>query len=242
MERFAVNIAGLTIEIACLYSYTKALCRDYIVSEQTPCFSVSVTEAEIAAEISAAETPVGEAYAESVCVYRKIAELLPRFHRFVMHGAAITYQQDAYVFTAPSGTGKSTHIKLWYKYLKSDVGIVNGDKPVVTVDGGVTVCGTPWAGKEGWQSNRTAPVRAICILKQAKTNTITKVKAEAHLTMLLNQVYLPKDGEALASTLRMLNTLFQKVPVYILECDISEDAVKTAFTALTGKAYPQEGK
>ena len=111
-------------------------------------FEVFVTDEQIAEEMTCGSQTESEA--EILCIYRAIAEKLPLYNRFVMHGAAISFEDKAYIFTAASGTGKSTHIRLWRKAFGNPVGIVNGDKPVIEIkdDGTSLVYGTPWAGKE----------------------------------------------------------------------------------------------
>ena len=113
-------------------------------------------------------------YLETLVLLRKIAEELPDRDTFLMHGAVISWKDNAYMFTAPSGTGKSTHISLWRKYLGEGVQSINGDKPFLSVsDTEVRAYGTPWAGKERWQHNTSAPLKGICILSQAKENSKT---------------------------------------------------------------------
>jgi hypothetical protein len=77
------------------------------------------------------------------------------FNCFLMHGAVVVVDGSIYMFTAPSGTGKSTHVALWKKYFKN-VEIINGDKPFSRVDeSSVWVYGIPWpvkkAGRRMWQ-------------------------------------------------------------------------------------------
>lgn len=95
-------------------------------------------------------------------MHRKISKILLLHKRLFIHTwAAITYKNYAYIFCAPSGTGKTTHISLWKKFLGKDVGIINGDKPFLSFENEngqnrITVCGSPWAGKKLWQKNRSA--------------------------------------------------------------------------------------
>lgn len=232
---FYIKLANQTIQIHCNYPYSYQLCRDYIVPAQQADFSVAVTEADIAREkLDSPEFSNG--YLEGICLYRKIAEQLPVRNRMVFHGAAIQYGTKGLIFTAPSGTGKSTHIGLWKKYYKDAVKVVNGDKPVLSVeDSGVKVWGTPWAGKEGWQRNCSADLSALCFLKRGTENRIRRLKPEECLNDLMGQVYLPEDMEAAACTLELLDRLLKKVPVFSLECDISEEAVRCSFRALIGE-------
>ncbi len=229
---FKIKLANQVISVICQYEYTLKACKEYIVNSCNSAFTVCVTDEEITEEIDNADFSVDVGYAEYICLYRKIAELLPRYNCVVMHGAAITYNDSAILFVAPSGTGKSTHIKLWRQTFGEQVDIINGDKPIVCVEDNISVFGTPWAGKENWHKNRQAQLKAICIIKQAKNNRIVKVNAQSFLPKLLKQVYLPLDKSSLKQTLALFDSLVKRVPIYVLECDISKEAVVTAYNEI----------
>lgn len=229
-----MKIAERIISISYRYDYTLRACEDYIVDSSCADFSAFCTNEDIADEVNnASEMLVSADYAEFICLYRKIAEQLPKYGCLVMHGAAITYKESALLFAAPSGTGKSTHIRLWKDVFGNDVDIVNGDKPIMSInDNKINICGTPWAGKENWHKNRKAPLKVICILKQSKHNCIKRIYPQEYLPLMLNQVYLPKDINSLNLTLELFDKFVTRIPIYILECDISQDAVMVAYNAI----------
>ncbi len=229
---FNIKIADLKININHKYDFLPEFCKAYKIDNTSKLdISVKSNDADIENEHKAVPT-ADIAICESLCVYRAIAERLPDFDRLVFHGAAIEYDGRAYIFTAPSGTGKTTHINLWKKNLGDRVDIINGDKPIIKVGAVSTVYGTPWAGKENLCRNTSAPLGAICILKQSKTNNIKPLDSSQAVKHLMQQVYLPKDESALDKTLSLLGRLIQNTPVYLLECDISDGAFKTAFEIL----------
>ena len=93
-----------------------------------------------------------------------------------MHGAVVAWKNQGYLFTAPSGTGKSTHLALWKKYLGDQAEVINGDKPILKVtEDEVWVYGTPWAGKEQWQVNKKVALKGICFLERGEKNSIQKI-------------------------------------------------------------------
>ena len=238
MPKFNVRFSDIDIEVNSEYGYTKEFCKDYLSSGEAE-FSVSCTSEQIDREIEISEFTPSRPYAESICLYREIAERLPLYDRFVFHGAVIEYNNKGYIFTAPSGTGKTTHIRLWKKYVGEDrVEVVNGDKPILHVtENGVTAYALPYAGKEGYQNHSKTEVRAICLLKQAKENRIYRLKSSECLSDIMAQIYRPYNTEALIKTLDLLDLLLKDVPVYRLECDISKEAVKTSFEELTGEVF-----
>ena len=141
VEKFYLKIAELVAEIDSNYSSAKRRCVDYIVDAPERVDIVAKTSPnEIAVEKSKSAQDFSDEYCEFVCLYRSIAEKLPFFDGFVFHGAAVEVNGKAYVFTAPSGTGKSTHIKLWMDALGEKVRVINGDKPILRKkDGGFIV-------------------------------------------------------------------------------------------------------
>ena len=145
------------------------------------------------------------------------------------------------MFSAPSGTGKSTHAGLWIQYL-GDAGakVLNGDKPFLHVpqEGDVVAYGCPWTGKEGWGYNGSAPLAGICILHQAPTCSIERLDPAGAVELIMRQCYVPRESPAgTLAVLGCVDRLLTRVPVWSMGCDISEDAVRTSFEALTGMEY-----
>ena len=237
--KFIVGLADKYIEINSVHDELKNFFKDYLVNDVTPDFSVSLSKEDILAEQEAtSENQFSPAYLETLALLRKLAEILPSHNRILMHGASISYNEHAYLFTAPSGTGKSTHIRLWKKYLGDDVKIVNGDKPFISLEDEPVIYGSPWAGKENWHRNCKMPLKGICFVQRGTTNSIRRIEASDCLSLLFKQVYLPADTLAAGLTLELVDMLIKKVPLYVLTCDMSEDAVRCSFEALTGLSYP----
>lgn len=237
--KFIVGLADKYIEINSVYDELKAFFKDYIVTDVTPDFSVSLSQEDILAEQEAtSESQFSPTYLETLALLRKLAEILPSHSRILMHGASISYNERAYLFTAPSGTGKSTHIRLWKKYLGDDVKIVNGDKPFISLENQPMIYGSPWAGKENWHRNCKMPLKGICFVQRGTMNLIRRIEPSDCLSLLFKQVYLPADTLAAGLTLELVDMLIKKVPLYVLTCDMSENAVRCSFEALTGLSYP----
>ncbi len=231
-----IRMAGLVADLQNRYSYTEEQCRDYRVDENTPADMVAdATEDEMQKELSLCISATDLGSAESICLYRSIAGQLHRFDALLMHGAVIGYGERAYAFLAPSGTGKSTHIRLWRKHLGDGVYPVNGDKPILRLQEGIfTANGTPWAGKEGWQRNISRELAGICLLTRGIENKIVRLGPPQALGMLMRQIYLPKDPEGALATMALVDELVKKVPIYLLACNMTEEAAKTSFEAMTG--------
>lgn len=233
------RIADFYIEIKARYERTKHLCSDYICANFPQIdFSVAVTDAELAYEREEdirlnGKASFSDGYYEELAVYRKIcAEVLKR-DAFLMHGAVIEYEGKGYLFTAKSGTGKTTHIRLWKQLFGEDkVTIVNGDKPILRViDGKIYAYGTPWCGKEGYNTNTRVELSGICFVHRAAENNIQRISAEAALPQLFSQVMIT-DSTDLAKQLELLDALVTRVPLYRLECNMHVEAARVAYEGM----------
>lgn len=146
----------------------------------------------------------------------------------VMHGSAISFDGKGIIFSAPSGTGKSTHAGLWKGMYGDRVVHINDDKPALRfINGMPQVYGTPWSGKTDTNSNVSAPLNAIVFLKQAPKNRLLPISVADAMTYIHRETVRPFYDEALG--LKVLDTterLIQSVPCFLLECTISEEAVK----------------
>lgn len=242
-KRFYISVADLTVEMNYIREATRNFCRDYIIDppENGADIVAVATPEKVEAEVAIAPEPVRKRNAEQLSLFRDIAERAPDFGCFLFHGASISYEGKAYLFGALSGTGKTTHIRLWMEHLGEKVQIVNGDKPLLRVrEDGVDVCSTPWAGKEHMQRNCIVPLGALCLVQRGTTNRIERVEAKDYMNLIMQQVYMPANVKALDETFTLLDRMLRLVPVYLLHCDMSEDAVRTSFPALTGLPYPEK--
>lgn len=235
---FYIKLADLTVEINTRFDFVRTFCRDYIIEKPggAPNITASVSPETVAAEMEKTNFIASEEYTECTALYRVIAEQLPKFGCFVFHGAAISYGGRGYLFTAPSGTGKTTHICLWRKLAGDKVDIINGDKPILRIDdNGVTTCSTPWAGKEQWCKNVSMPLGGVCIINRGTDNLCTRQKPSDVLNDVLHQVYLPKNPQCTGLTLEHVDKLLKLVPFYRIACDISDNAAQATLTAMTGE-------
>lgn len=233
-KEFYARIADINWKIEHKYSYVSDTYKDYKIEKVKDAIELK-TDKQMMEVIKKENPEIDDGYCEGDCFYRTIAKIIPEKKRMLMHGAVISYDEDAYMFTAPGGTGKTTHISLWRKYLGEKIKIVNGDKPILAVEPeGVFVYGTPWGGKENWQSNCKKKLKAICFLQRSDKNSIKKVNPTDYFPMLVQQIYIPDEEKAAVETLELLDELLKKMTFYLFSCNISEDAVRCSFEELTG--------
>lgn len=246
MERSGARyrIAGRIIEIAGLYPDIHALCADYR-AEGAVDFAVETAQADIDFErvkSARADTLAGiptrhfpDGYLETLAVCRKIAERMPDYDTVLFHGSCVAVDGVGYLFTAKSGTGKSTHTRLWRELFGTRAVMVNDDKPMIRLtDNGAEACGTPWNGKHRLSSNIAVPLKAICILERAEQNVIRPVTETEAYPMLLQQTYRPADAAAMAKTLTLTDRLAASVSLWRLGCNMEPEAARVAYDAMKG--------
>lgn len=226
-----------------LYQEVHDLCREYQTAEQDCEISVETTRADIdyERERSAAEDKkegkptrnFSDSYLETLAVYRKIADKLLDCDTILFHGSAVAVDGAAYLFTAKSGTGKSTHTRLWREMLGERAVMINDDKPLIKVAShGVTIYGTPWDGKHRLSTNIGVPLKAVCILERSETNRIIPIDKKEALTMLYQQTYRPTEPAAMIKTLALIDRLGSGVKLYKLGCNMDIQAAQVAYTAM----------
>lgn len=233
------RIAEMLIEIEARYEQTLNACRDYLVeTDETPDFCVSIGDEELAA--SQKENPdASPSYAERFAIFRHVVNEGAKHGAILLHAAVVEVDGGAYAFSAPSGTGKSTHIRLWHKCFGSRIGIINGDKPFLRVkDGVLTAYGSPFCGKEGWNKNTCAPLKALCFLSRAETNSIGCLAGEELLPRVFAQMLKPPSAEGVSETLRFADLLIKQVPIYHLRCNMLPEAAELSFRTMTGLDVP----
>lgn len=232
------DLAGLRINLNNRYPFTEKFCGGYLSEDQRSSwdFSVEVSQAEFFKEREASFC-YSDGYVENICLLRSVCRQLPKFGRMLIHAAVVEYENEGYAFLGRSGAGKSTHAELWTQYLPR-AKILNGDKPVLSwEEGRFYAFGTPWTGKENKGEREKVSLKALCFLERGKENRLQKLSGKEVSVRLLKQLFLPSEKEALEATLSLADKLLVCVPAYLLRCDISEGAVKTAFEGMTGGSY-----
>ena len=159
--------------------------------------------------------------------------LLRREEGCFLHGAALEYGGKAYLFTAPSGTGKTTHIRLWLQRPELNARILNGDKPLLRFCAGVPMLyGTPWQGKERLGYPGSAPLAGIYMLRRGSENKVTVPEPEEALAGLLDATVYPRQAADMDRFLNLMDRLLQAVPVRVLHCTPDAAAVDAVLSDL----------
>lgn len=158
-------------------------------------------------------------------------EQLARYNGVMLHASCVEYEGKAYLFSARSGTGKSTHTHLWLKYLPGSR-IINDDKPAIRlIDGRFYAYGTPWSGKTNESVNTGVPIAGICFLSRGE-NAIKPLNGLKALKLFMDQTVRPNDRALMEKMLETLNRVLTEIPVFEMSCDMSEEAVMTAYNGM----------
>lgn len=163
---------------------------------------------------------------------------LLRFDGMLIHASAVVVDGFAYLFSAPCGTGKSTHTKMWRKAFGEDrVIMLNDDKPALRFeDGRWYAYGTPWSGKTAQNTNIRVPLGGVCMLARGTVNEIVPFNGVTAAFELMEQTSRPKHPSARERLLELLDCLLQEVPVWKLKCTPTEDAAWVSYKAMSEEA------
>lgn len=228
-----------------MYERVHLLCENYRTACASFSFSVDTAQEDIEFErarskredllLNAPIRDYPDSYLEALAVYRKIAERMPDFDTVLMHGSCVAVDGTAYLFTAKSGTGKSTHARLWRERFGDRAVMVNDDKPLIRIaEHGAIAYGTPWDGKHRLSSNIAVPLKSVCILERAEHNSIRRIAANEAYPMLLQQIYRPIEPDSTAKTLALIDRLTASVGLYRLGCNMEPEAADVSYEAMKG--------
>ena len=226
---FDLSIADMTFHISSIHSYSPRYCYHYIIKTEGE-HKIVLTqedidnERQIFMEESIAEGITAmdptDPYLESIALLRKLADYICLHNRILMHGSAIAINGKGYIFTALSGTGKSTHTALLRKLHGENAVMINDDKPFLHIkDGKVYVCGTPWMGKHDLGNNIIVPLEGIFFLRRSENNVLNKYTPDEALTLLMAQCHRPSQPLEMMETLSMMDQILSIVPLYDFGCN-----------------------
>lgn len=176
-------------------------------------------------------------YLDSDTVFNSLLSLERRmnsYKNYILHSSYIVYQDYAILFTAPSGTGKSTQADLWKKY--RGIEIINGDRTLLTKEGDQFYAnGWPICGSSKICHNRRYPLKAIVMLEQGPTNVIRELTDIEKTRRLLKEITINyHNQEYLDNALNFIEQLIKELPIITLSCTISQEAVEILDDYLKG--------
>lgn len=227
------RIADLNIKINNKHKHLEYICRNYIADDQNYFDFEAYPNANDYDNDRAVVPNVTDGYLEALSVYRCIAGKLLDYNGFVLHASVIEKDGKAFAFSAKSGTGKTTHSRLWLKAFE-DARIINGDKPLVRYyEDGFYAYGTPWCGKENYNINTKGKLCAICFIERSENNSITAISKDEAVKRIFSQLLVPKTADYINKLLDLVEKFVEAVPAYVLKCNISEEAAHVAYNEMS---------
>ena len=171
--------------------------------------------------------------------FRALAEKTLTYNAFVLHSATFDVDGVGVAFAARSGTGKTTHMRLWQELLGDKLTVVNGDKPIVRFFEDEPeqpyAYGTPWNGKEHLGCNMRTPLKHICFIKRSETNYVEPMEKQEAIDLIFNQVYMPKDPMAVMNTMQLIDRLLSCCNLWTIHCNMEPEAAEVAYKTIFGK-------
>ena len=243
MAVFTMQIAGHAARVTSLFESTPHQFSRYL-TDREPDFSITVAPEDLVFEQQELDDEAKEEgfkrrrftdpFLERAAIQRKFAEYLLNQGTLLLHGSTIAVDGKAYLFTARSGTGKSTHTRFWMETFGNRAVMINDDKPFLQVTGsGVIAHGSPWSGKHGLDTNTAVPLAGICLLERGAENIIRTASPEEMLPMLLHESAKPQDPAQMDTYYIIVETLAKTVPLWQMYCNRNPEAAIVAHEAMS---------
>ncbi len=227
-----LSVAGLIVDVNPVHELFASRAAAYECEGGTPDVTISLSESFLC-EKQAKLPHLSAAECEYIYTGDMFYRALISRDGLMLHASAVALDGEAYLFSAPSGTGKSTHTHLWLEVFGERALIINDDKPALRfIDGQYYAYGTPWSGKTDENENMRVPLKGVAYIVRSPDNHIEKLPSVKALKLILDQTIRPSDRQRMEQLLSNLDKLLTTISVYELRCNISHEAVMTAYEAM----------
>ena len=227
MSRY--RIADLLVDMD-VSGRTRQQAEAYAVQEDGPADIVLQCDVDVIMELNPefADREVAE-YMGTGAIF---ARDLLAFNGSFLHSSAVVLDGKAYLFSAPSGTGKSTHTQMWCRLFGARY--LNDDKPALRrLNDGWMAYGTPWSGKYDLSSNEGVPVGGVAVLRRGEENTITRLKPSQAMPWIMSQTSYRLGREDMERQLALMDRFLREVPIWQLTCRNEDAAAMMSHAAMT---------
>lgn len=229
------KIAGIYVDMEPVYPRTKGQSEAYRAVDAEKANLTIHTDKEIIDKLKEIYDLPNDESGEYMYLGTEFYNYLIEFGGFMLHSSAVVHNGKAYLFSAPSGTGKSTHTQLWVKNFE-DAYILNDDKPAIRLeDGKFYVYGTPFSGKSDLNVNECVPLGGICALERGEKNSIEKMSPQEAMFRILDQTVRPTDERKMGLLLGVLDELIKKDKCYKLKCNMDAEACEVSYNGMKGE-------
>lgn len=222
-------IAGLIIEYTPKYNNLTELSKPFLYyGNKTPDLTLFRSDEYIGKLRESLVKTTTMEQAEEFAYATEFNRRIILHHAMLIHSSAIVINGKAYLFSANSGVGKSTHTRLWKQIYGDDITYINDDKPVVRIENGsATVYGTPFDGGSGIANNLSAPLGGIIFIERGEENSIFQMTSTSEI---LQKLYFSTahlvNKETANSMLDNFDELINSTVFYKLICNMELDAAR----------------
>ncbi len=222
------KIADVTVGMDIKHERLKKQAEPYRFNTDNPEIVLSVPEkATLRAKEKFKELSDGEI--EYLLMGALFYDKLLDFDGLMLHSSAVAVGNTAYLFSADSGVGKSTHTTLWTKCIDGAV-IVNDDKPAIrSVNGKLYVYGTPFSGKHDKSINKSFLLGGICFIERGKENSIVETDVAASLPLFLKQSSGMLSEDRISLRLSVTDKILSVAKLYKMKCNTDISAAKMSY-------------
>jgi hypothetical protein len=227
-----LKVADLIVEVEPKYEILKTRSVPYIYTGTSePDIVIKISE-QFYADRQKENPHLSLAECEYIYTGKYFYTEIVKFNGVMLHASAVQYENYAYLFSANSGTGKSTHTHLWLEKFPT-AEILNDDKPAIRIiDGKSYAYGTPWSGKYDESINTATEIAGITFLSRGVNNEIKRTTGEDVMVDFMNQTVRPIKKDYMVYFMDVLDQILTNIPVFRMKCNISLDAVDTSYNAM----------
>lgn len=231
------RIADLNVNIDYKYDFGRKRAEKYLINDiSNPDITIAPSDEDFQYFIDKFKrTDCLDEY-EYVIVGDKFHHEILKRDGLMFHSSCVVVDDKAYLFSADSGTGKSTHTALWLELFGERAYILNDDKPVIRALGNeLFAFGTPFSGKTELNLNKKVKIGGICFISRGETNSIEKITPKQALPLFMRQTIRKVDNEELTTLLSVMDKLLSQTALYSLSCNMDIEAAKVAYEGMSGE-------
>ena len=232
------KIADLIVEMNPKYNNTLELAKPFLYDGSRDAdFELKVSDKYLDQLMSKAAEGVNVEQMENFAFSNIFNRAAIKYGVMLVHSSALIYDGGAYLFSADSGVGKSTHTRLWLKAFGDKVHIMNDDKPVVKLyDDKAVAFGTPFDGGSGIALNEAYPLKAIIFIERGEENSVRVPETKEVIQKLYFQTAHMVDAETAEKMLINIERILSLAKFYVLTCNMDISAAYIVFENIVGKS------
>ncbi len=227
------RIADLLVDMPCTGERLVRQAAAYAVqTDAPPDLELYIPEETLAARVAQYPTLTRDDWEYILYTSVFYRELL-RFDGLLLHASAVVVDGYAYLFSANSGVGKSTHTQLWRDLLGDRAYILNDDKPALRErDGRFLAYGTPFSGKTDLNRNACVPIGGICFLSRGEVNRVEPLAPGDAIPLLFEQTMRKLPADRMQLLLDRMDRLLQSAPLWKMTCNRDLSAAELAYETM----------